>query len=156
MERPGATFVTLHSANGRLRGCVGRLAAVRALGEDVRANALAAAFQDSRFMPLRAHEWPGLSVEVSLLDPAEPLAVLSEAEAVAALRPGIDGVIFEWRSARATLLPQVWQQLPDAGDFIAALKQKAGLAADFWSADVRLSRYRVRSFGDRDSGRRPA
>jgi len=151
LRRPGATFVTLHGVDGRLRGCVGRLEATRLLADDVRANALAAAFDDGRFAPLRAHEWPGLQVEVSLLDPAEPLPARSEAEAVAALRPGIDGVIFEWRGARATLLPQVWRQLPDAADFIAALKRKAGLAAGFWSADVRLSRYRVRSFVHQDS-----
>ncbi len=150
LSQLGATFVTLHGADGQLRGCVGRLEAVRALGDDVRANALAAAFEDTRFAPLRAHEWPGVRVEVSLLSPAEPLAARSEDEAVAvaALRPGIDGVIFEWRGARATLLPQVWQQLPDAASFLAALKRKAGLPADFWAPDVRLSRYRVRSFVD--------
>ena len=153
LRRPGSTFVTLHGTDGRLRGCVGRVEATRALGDDVRANARAAAFDDSRFEPLRVHEWPGLRVEVSLLDPAEPLSVRHEAEAVATLRPGVDGVIFEWRGARATLLPQAWQQLPNAAAFIAALKRKAGLAADFWSADVRLSRYRVRSFVDHDSRR---
>ena len=153
LRRPGATFVTLHGADGRLRGCVGRLEATRALGDDVRANARAAAFDDDRFEPLRAHEWPDLQVEVSLLDPAEPLEVRSEAEAVAALRPGIDGVVFEWRGARATLLPQVWRELPHAAGFIAALKRKAGLAADFWPADARLSRYRVRSFVDHDAWR---
>jgi AmmeMemoRadiSam system protein A/AmmeMemoRadiSam system protein B len=145
---PGASFVTLHGADGRLRGCIGRLQAVRPLVEDVRANARAAAFQDGRFTPLRIHEWPGLQVEVSVLGEAEPLSVFNEAEALASLRPGVDGVIFEWRHARATFLPQVWQQLPDAGEFLAALKHKAGLAADFWSAEVRLSRYRVRSFED--------
>jgi AmmeMemoRadiSam system protein A len=152
LRRPGATFVTLHR-EGRLRGCVGRLEAIRALGDDVRANALAAAFEDHRFAPLAAHEWTGLHVEVSLLDPSEPLAARSEAEALAALRPGVDGVIFEWRGTRATFLPQVWQQLPEAGAFMAALKRKAGLAAGFWATDVRLSRYRVRSFADHDARR---
>jgi AmmeMemoRadiSam system protein B/AmmeMemoRadiSam system protein A len=148
MGRPGATFVTLHDAVGQLRGCVGRLEASRALGDDVRANALAAAFADHRFEPLRAEEWPALQVEVSLLDAPEPLAVRHEAEALAALRPGIDGVILEWRSARATLLPQVWAQCPEPAQFLAALKRKAGLPADFWALDVRLSRYRVRRFHD--------
>ncbi len=148
LRRPGATFVTLHDAEGGLRGCVGRLEACRALGDDVRANAHAAAFKDHRFAPLRAHEWHGLRVEVSLLEPPEPLAARDEAEAVAALRPGIDGVIFEWRGARATFLPQVWEQLPHGAGFMAALKRKAGLPADFWHAEVRLSRYRVRSFSE--------
>ncbi len=152
LRRPGATFVTLHGANGQLRGCVGQLEATRSLGDDVRANALAAAFNDPRFAPLRASEWPCLQVEVSLLDPAEPLPVRSEAEAVAALRPGIDGVVFEWRGVRATLLPQVWRQLPHAADFIAALKRKAGVAAGSWPAGIRLSRYRVRCFADPEPG----
>ncbi|HSM21497.1 MAG TPA: AMMECR1 domain-containing protein, partial [Rubrivivax sp.] len=60
LARPGASFVTLHGADGRLRGCIGRLQAVRPLVEDVHANARAAAFHDSRFMPLRTHEWPRL------------------------------------------------------------------------------------------------
>lgn len=151
LRRSGATFVTLHGVDGQLRGCVGRLEATRALGDDVRANARAAAFDDRRFAPLRADEWPGLRVEVSLLDPPEPLAVRSEAEAMAGLRPGIDGLVLEWRGARGTLLPQVWRQLPDAADFVAALKRKVGLAADFWSVDIQLSRYRVRSFVDHDA-----
>jgi AmmeMemoRadiSam system protein B/AmmeMemoRadiSam system protein A len=153
LRRPGATFVTLHGSDGQLRGCVGSLEATRTLGEDVRRNAYAAAFHDTRFAPLSAREWPGAQVEVSLLEAAEPLLARSESEAVAALRPGIDGVLFEWRGVRATLLPQVWQQLPDPADFIAALKRKAGVAANFWSADVRLSRYRVRKFADVDANR---
>jgi AmmeMemoRadiSam system protein B/AmmeMemoRadiSam system protein A len=149
-SRPGATFVTLHDAQSQLRGCVGRLEAVRPLGEDVRANAYAAAFEDHRFAPLRAHEWDGLQVEVSLLDPAEPLPARDEAQALASLRPGIDGLILHWRHLRATFLPQVWAQLPEPAQFMAALKRKAGLAADFWAVDIRLSRYRVRSFADHE------
>ncbi len=148
MQQPGATFVTLHDARGALRGCIGRLEATRPLGEDVRANAIAAAFEDPRFAPLSAIEWPGLQVEVSLLGPTEPLYARDEAHALAQLRPGVDGLILQWRHARATFLPQVWAQLPEPAAFVAALKQKAGLPADFWAVDVRLARYRVRSFGD--------
>lgn len=151
LRQPGATFVTLHDAEGGLRGCIGRLEACRPLGDDVRANAHAAAFGDSRFAPLRVDEWHDTRIEVSVLGAPEPLIVRTEAEALAALRPGVDGVIFEWRDARATFLPQVWAQLPDPARFVAALKRKAGLAADFWAADVRLSRYRVRSFSHHDS-----
>ncbi len=148
LHAPGASFVTLHDAQGALRGCVGQLQAWRALAEDVRANALAAAFEDRRFEPLRASEWPGLHVEVSLLDPPERLEVADEAQALARLRPGVDGVILEWQGQRATLLPQVWEQLPTPALFMAALKRKAHLPPDFWAADVQLSRYTVRSFAD--------
>jgi MEMO1 family protein len=141
----GATFVTLQH-RGALRGCIGTLQAVRPLDEDVRVHALAAAFRDPRFAPLTLAEYFEVDVEVSLLDPAEPLPVRSEAEALRLLRPQIDGVVLEWRGRRATFLPQVWAQLPAADDFIAALKRKAGLAVDFWAEDLRLSRYRVRKF----------
>lgn len=155
LKKPGATFVTLHDAEGELRGCIGRLEACRPLGEDVSANAYAAAFQDPRFVPLRAQEWPGIRIEVSLLDAPEPLGVHSEAEALARLRPGVDGVIFEWQSHRATFLPQVWEQLPDPAAFMSALKRKAGLAPDFWADDVRLSRYQVRSFAQHAANQHP-
>jgi AmmeMemoRadiSam system protein B/AmmeMemoRadiSam system protein A len=148
LSRPGASFVSLHDGRGHLRGCVGRLQAVRALIEDVRANAFAAAFCDSRFAPLRAEEWPGLQVEVSLLEPAEPMEVQDEAQALEALRPGVDGLILAWRDRQATFLPQVWAQCPQPAQFLAALKHKAGLPADFWADDLRLSRYQVRCFNE--------
>jgi MEMO1 family protein len=150
LESPGATFVTLRLA-GALRGCVGTLSAERALADDVQVHALAAAFRDSRFEPLGVEEFAGLEIEVSLLGPAQPLAARSEAQAQQALRPGIDGVLLEWRGRSATFLPQVWQQLPLPAEFLAALKRKAGLAADFWHHDLRLSRYSVRKFAQERS-----
>jgi len=145
LKAPGATFVTLR-IQGALRGCVGTLSALRPLGDDVRLQALCAAFRDSRFAPLVRSEFAELAIEVSLLEPALPIAARSEADAHAALRPGVDGVILQWRGASATFLPQVWEQLPDPRDFLAELKRKAGLGARFWADDLELSRYRVRKF----------
>ena len=142
LAEPGASFVTL-TRQGELRGCIGTLEAYRPLGLDVRENAVAAAFHDPRFMPLTLAEFEEIRVEVSLLSPAEPLAVASEADVLANLRPGIDGVVFEYGHYRSTFLPQVWEQLPDPAEFLAHLKRKAGLAADFWAGQVRLSRYTV-------------
>ncbi|MCW5664998.1 MAG: AmmeMemoRadiSam system protein B [Piscinibacter sp.] len=146
LARPGATFVTLH-VHGELRGCIGTLEACRALEADVRRHARAAAFEDTRFESIRAHELEALQVEVSLLGASEPLPVAGEHEAHARLRPGVDGVTLRWRGRSATFLPQVWEQLPAPRDFLAALKRKAGLPADFWAEDVLLERYAVRKFG---------
>ncbi len=142
LAKPGASFVTL-TRHGELRGCIGTLEAHRPLGLDVRENAVAAAFRDPRFMPLSPAELDEIRVEVSLLSPAEPLAAADESTALAALRPNIDGVVFEYGHARSTFLPQVWEQLPEPAEFMAHLKRKAGLPADFWSEQVRLSRYTV-------------
>ena len=147
---PGATFVTLRR-RGELRGCVGTLVAERPLAEDVRRHAVAAAFRDTRFEPLHASEFADLEVEVSLLEPMQPLPAASEADARRALRPGIDGLLLEWRERRATFLPQVWEQLPGPREFLAALKAKAGLPRDFWAADLKLSRYGVRKFVEADA-----
>lgn len=147
---PGATFVTLRR-RGALRGCVGTLEAARPLEQDVRIHALAAAFRDTRFDPLELHEVEGLAIEVSLIEPSLPMPVRSEAEAYALLRPGVDGLVLEYRGQRATFLPQVWDELNDPREFLAALKRKAGMSPAFWSADVRLARYRVQKFAEKAS-----
>ncbi len=142
LQRPGATFVTLVCGDD-LRGCIGSLKATRALGVDVRENALAAAFRDPRFPPLTAAEFPMLSIEVSLLSDPERIRFATEAELCARLVPGIDGVALELTGWRATFLPQVWESLPEPRAFLAALKAKAGMPADFWSPKLNVSLYRV-------------
>lgn len=142
LKAPGAAFVTLTQA-GELRGCIGSLEAWRPLAEDIEANARAAAFRDPRFPPLGADELARTRVEVSVLSKPVPMRFSDEADAIGQLHPGVDGVILEWRQYRGTFLPQVWDQLPDPARFMRHLKQKAGLAADFWADDVHLSRYTV-------------
>lgn len=150
LAQPGATFVTL-TQHGELRGCIGSLEAWRPLEQDVQANAIAAALRDSRFAPLTASELPYTRIEVSLVSAAEPLNFANEAEALSRLQPGIDGVILQANGRRATFLPQVWEQLPDPAVFMAQLKRKAGLPADYWSDAIQLSRYSVHQWYEADS-----
>ncbi len=138
----GATFVTL-TMEGGLRGCIGTLDAHRPIHVDARENALAAAFSDPRFMPISIAEWPSVKIEVSLLSEPVQLLFSDEEEALSSLSPGSDGVIFECRGRRSTFLPQVWESLPEASEFLAHLKRKAGLPAGFWSDEVKLFRYGV-------------
>ncbi|WP_296495410.1 AmmeMemoRadiSam system protein A [Rhodoferax sp.] len=145
LQQPGASFVTL-TRQGQLRGCIGSLEARRPLLDDVKANAVAAALHDPRFAPLSLSELDTTAVEVSVLSAMQPLHFDSEADALAQLRPGVDGVVFECGRYRSTFLPQVWEQLPSARLFMAHLKQKAGLSPDFWAPGVRLQRYTVHKF----------
>jgi hypothetical protein len=145
LAEPGATFVTL-TRNGQLRGCIGSLEAHRPLLVDVGENAFAAAFRDHRFAPLTADELATTRVEVSLLTPAEAFPVVDEADAIARLQPAVDGLVLAHRQRRATFLPQVWESLPDPRQFLAQLKLKAGLPADFWHPEIRLARYGVRKW----------
>lgn len=149
LQNPGACFVTL-TQHGQLRGCIGTLQARRSLLTDLKANAVAAALHDPRFTPLTAGELGHTAIEVSLLSPLQALSFKSEAQALSQLRPGLDGVVLEFGHHRSTFLPQVWEQLPRAPDFMAQLKRKAGLAPDFWDPHLHLSRYHVRQWKESD------
>ena len=91
-------------------------------------------------------ELPRLQVEVSILSPREPLPVASESDALAKLRPGVDGIALEYGAMSATFLPQVWESLPEPGAFLEHLRRKAGLPARFSHPDLRLTRYTVEKF----------
>ena len=145
LAQPGASFVTL-KLDGELRGCIGSLEPRRSLADDVASNAHAAAYRDPRFPPVDRDERRRLEVEVSVLSAAEPIAARTEAEVIAQLRPFVDGVVLTFGDLRSTFLPQVWESLPDAADFLGELKRKAGLSRAFWDARIEVSRYTVEKF----------
>lgn len=149
LREEGACFVTL-AVHGELAGCIGTITPYRALRDDVRGNARSAAFHDRRFSPLRREHLDDTVIEVSVLSPLVPLEMASENDAVAMLRPGIDGVVLEYADRRATFLPQVWTKLPGPRDFLAHLRRKLGVPDAFWSEELRLYRYTVRLFSEED------
>ncbi|MBF0188114.1 MAG: AmmeMemoRadiSam system protein A [Magnetococcales bacterium] len=138
-----ATFVTLNSANGQLRGCIGSLEARRPLIEDLLGNAVAAALRDPRFQPVSAMELEGLRVEVSVLTPPEPFPYDSPEDLLVRLQPGVHGVILTKERHRSTFLPQVWDQLPDPVTFLSHLCQKAGLGGECWKQGPEIQVYRA-------------
>ncbi len=142
LAQAGATFVTL-TLDGALRGCIGSLQAARPLGADVAENALGAAFRDPRFAPLTAAEWPRVKVGVSLLSTPKPLGFADEADLLAQIQPGEDGLILECDGKRGTFLPQVWEDIPDKRTFLRQLLRKSGLPEDTRLTRCKLWRYRV-------------
>ena len=151
LSEPGASFVTL-TQRGELRGCIGSLQAHRSLLADVKGNAVSAALHDPRFTPLSADELGITDIEISLLTPSQVMQFRNEADALSQLRPGVDGIVFEFGGYRSTFLPQVWEQLPEPHQFMAHLKRKAGLPADFWDENVSLSRYSVSKYKEKNHG----
>ena len=142
-----ASFVTLRKGE-ILRGCIGNLTAEFPLAVDVARNAYSAAFEDPRFPPLRADELEALTIHLSVLSTPEPLAVESQADLLAQLRPGVDGVILSDGALRATFLPSVWEGLPEPADFIAQLKRKAKMDAKYWSDTIKVERYTTVEWGE--------
>ncbi|MGB5606765.1 MAG: AmmeMemoRadiSam system protein A [Gammaproteobacteria bacterium] len=146
LQQARACFVTLNNADGSLRGCIGSLEPGKPLVNDVAQNAFAAAFRDPRFPPLRPEELEGLVLQLSVIGPQEAVTCDSEETLLANLRPGIDGLILQTPGRRATFLPAVWESLPQPRQFLAHLREKAGLAADYWSDTLQFWRYTTESF----------
>jgi AmmeMemoRadiSam system protein A len=137
-----AVFVTLRDANGQLRGCVGRLEPGEAtLGAEVARTARSAAREDPRFSPVSSDELPGLSFEVSVLEPAEPVTERTE------LDPKEYGVVVTSGARRGVLLPDI--------DGVDSAEQQVCIACDKGCIDFaephQLSRFRVRKVYGRPS-----
>ena len=139
-------FVTLHVA-GSLNGCIGTLEPVEPLAEAVCRLACEAAFNDPRLPRLRWSDYPDLSSKISVLSPLELLPPMTEDELIAALRPGVDGLLIAAGGRRATFLPTVWEQVPEPRSFLTHLQHKAGLRPGFWPRDSRAWRYTSTEFG---------
>jgi AmmeMemoRadiSam system protein A len=144
----GATFVTLHWKDGRLQGCIGSIAPRLPIVDDVEHNVIAAACHDPRGCRLELADAGSLDIELSILSTLEPIAFVDEASALAAIRPGVDGVVLGWQGERATFLPAMWSRLPGVREFMQALKIKGGLPGNFWRADMKLWRYAVDSYSE--------
>ena len=141
-----ATFVTL-KLEGRLRGCIGNLEPSGELLGTLAQNGRHAAFNDHRFSPLSIEEFERMQIDISILSEPVQLDYADGDDLLSRLRPGIDGVILEKGRARATFLPQVWQQLPEPEQFMEHLCRKAGLSPTAWrDRDIRIYLYRVQSF----------
>ena len=136
----GASFVTLE-INQQLRGCIGSLEAHQPLIKDVAKNAYMAAFDDPRFYPLTAEEYPNITKHISVLSKPEPMSFNSEKDLLKQIRPGIDGLVLSDHGCRGTFLPAVWESLPTPELFLAHLKLKAGLPENYWSETIKVERY---------------
>jgi AmmeMemoRadiSam system protein A len=100
-KRAGA-FVTLHTIDGDLRGCIGTFLPTTAdLAHEIAQNAIAAALEDPRFEPVSADELDKIVVSVDIL--SAPEEVKSESE----LDPKKYGIIVESGWRRGLLLPDL-------------------------------------------------
>ena len=140
-----SSFVTLHLA-AKLRGCMGGLKARLPLISDVAEHAYMAAFKDPRFPGVSAGELSELDVHLSILSPQTPLSFDCEDELLKQLRPGQDGLVIARDTHRATFLPSVWENLPEAASFLGRLKEKAGISVK--DAPTHAWRYTVESVPD--------
>lgn len=121
LSDPCGAFVTLHKGKS-LRGCIGRMIALRPLEETVRAMARAAAFEDPRFPPLRKDELDQCKIEISVLSPME------RCTNPRSVQIGVHGLYLVHRGYSGVLLPQVpVEQGWDLDEYLDYICRKAGL-----------------------------
>jgi len=126
LQEKRGVFVTLKK-RGQLRGCIGYIQAYKPLGQAVKEMALAAAFEDPRFVPLKRDELQELSIEISVLSPLKRIEHPEEIEV------GKHGLYIMLGHHSGLLLPQVATEYGwDSLTFLKETCYKAGLPYDAW------------------------
>jgi AmmeMemoRadiSam system protein A len=151
LSEPRGVFTTLHlyddlhgDRGHQLRGCVGYALPIAPLYRAVAETARAAAFEDSRFLPVTQEEALRLEVSLSVLSRLSPI----HPEVV---EVGRHGLLISDGARRGLLLPQVpvengW----DRETFLEQTCRKAGLPLDAWRKSATIEAFTAEVFGDAD------
>lgn len=126
LDKEYGAFATLRTGEN-LRGCIGNFAGSGALRTILPRVVKDAAIRDSRFPPLTAAELPEVSLSLSILSPAEPVAGYERIEL------GRHGVVLSIGTKRAVFLPEVAvEQAWDLPTTLDMLARKAGAPVGSW------------------------
>lgn len=139
-------FVTLHTRDGQLRGCVGALSPQETdLIRETRHFALSAAFDDRRFPPVSARELDTLHFSVTVLGDLED--VFSPKEQ---LDPSVFGVSIQTPDGRrAVLLPQI-EGITTVEEQLRIVRRKGGIDPE---EAVSIKRFRADKFEESEQDR---
>ncbi len=144
---PAGAFVTLHTTEGQLRGCIGRFQPEIPLYKVIKEMAISAALNDYRFSPLKSDEISSVDIEISVLTPLKKIRDIDELEL------GRDGIYIKKDGHSGTFLPQVavstgWSKKEFMGH---CSRDKAGLGWDGWK-DADLFTYQAIIFSEKEMG----
>ena len=135
LPRRAGVFVSIKTAEGRLRGCIGSIYPTRpGLAEEVVAYAIESATDDPRFPPIAPEELDGLVYSVDVLSPPERVS------GPEALDPKRYGVVVKKGLRQGLLLPDI-EGVETVEQQLAIAKAKAGIDPD--DEDVELFRFTV-------------
>ncbi|HKB99344.1 MAG TPA: AmmeMemoRadiSam system protein A [Terriglobales bacterium] len=152
LSDPRGVFTTLYLHNDvhgdlhrQLRGCVGYAVPIAPLFRAVAETARAAAFEDSRFLPVTMEEALHLEVSLSVLSRLFPI----DLEAV---EVGRHGLVISEGARRGLLLPQVavengWNR----ETFLEQTCRKAGLPRGAWRKNATIEAFTAEIFADADA-----
>ncbi len=147
-------FVTLeHYPTKALRGCIGFPIAVSPIGEGVVDAALAAAFEDPRFVPVSHKEFDRLLVEVSVLTQPEEITGAAS-QRYKKIKIGKDGVMARYGLYSGLFLPQVAvEQKWNEKKFLEEVCAKAGIPSNYWmQPSVKIFKFQTQVFREEEPG----
>jgi len=145
LKKKCGAFVTLHK-KGELRGCIGQIVPIDMLYKTIQNMAIAAAFEDPRFYPLKMEEYPDIDLEISVLSPFEKIKNIGEIEV------GKHGLMISKNMYHGLLLPQVATEYGwDRETFLKHLCRKAGLHDNAYKEPgVEILKFTAIVFGEKD------
>jgi len=153
-RQPHGIFVTLeHYPTMVLRGCIGFPRAIAPINESLVDSAIAAAFEDPRFVSVSKNELGELVVEVSIL--SSPVQIVGgPKKRLDAVKVGRDGLMIEYGMNSGLLLPIVAvEQKWNRKIFLDEVCAKAGIHHDYWSQqNVRLYKFETQVFKEETPG----
>ncbi len=136
MSEKAGVFVCL-KMHGQLKGCIGTfMPCYGTVADETIRNAISAATQDPRFLPVGKDELPSLEYSVDILSPPEKIHDVRD------LDPGKYGVIVVKGGMKGLLLPDL-EGVDTAEEQIRIAKMKAGMGQD---EDAEIYRFEVRRF----------
>ena len=128
INETAAEFVSIHKYND-LRGCIGTILPTReSLAKEIIYNAVSAAFEDYRFIPITKEELNDLEINVDVLSKPQPVSTIDE------LDPKKYGIIITEEFKRGVLLPDI-EGVDTIEQQIEIAKKKAGIVDDEYNIE---------------------
>lgn len=143
LQKERGAFVTLKK-EGRLRGCIGYVRAIKPLAQAVADLAVDSAVHDPRFPPLASSEIGDVDIQISAM------TALEKIEDVNVIEVGKHGLYMKSGGYAGLLLPQVATEWGwDRDKFLAQTCLKAGLGPDAWKkAETEIYIFSAEVFGE--------
>lgn len=142
LEKSGV-FVTLHTKEGHLRGCIGYILPIKPLYEAVIDNAISASVHDYRFPKVTYEELSNLKIEISVLTPPQKVSTYTD------IVIGKHGIILSKGGKSAVFLPQVAKEQGwSREETLSHLCLKAGLPSDAWKRDCQFEVFEAEVFSE--------
>jgi len=139
VQKTTGAFVNIDTKEGKLRGCIGKIASMKPLYETVMKMARSAAFKDSRFSRITKKELPNIVFDVTILTAPQKITSLHE------IVIGKHGIILSKFTkdgslqTSAVFLPQVAPSFGwDLNKTLERLSIKAGLGPEGWKHDCQF------------------